>query len=77
MSRSTGRQVLVAVYAVFAISATARSAVQLSTGFGEAPLAYSLSAVAAAVYVVATLALRRTTPAAHRVAKCLHPKSAW
>lgn len=68
MRRSTGRQVLVAVYAVFAIAAGARSAVQLTTRFDEAPLAYSLSAVAAAVYLVATLALRRTTPAAHRVA---------
>jgi len=66
--RSTGRQVLVAVYAVFAVAAGARSAVQLSTRFGEAPLAYSLSAVAAVVYLVATLALRRTTPAARRVA---------
>ncbi len=68
MRRSTGRQVLVAVYAVFAVAAGARSAVQLSTRFGEAPLAYSLSAVAAVVYLVATLALRRTTPAARRVA---------
>jgi NhaP-type Na+/H+ and K+/H+ antiporter len=68
VSRSTGRQVLVAVYAVFAIAAAARSAVQVSTRFGEAPLAYSLSAVAAAVYVVATWALRRRTPAARRVA---------
>jgi NhaP-type Na+/H+ and K+/H+ antiporter len=66
--RSTGRQVLVAVYAVFAVAAGARSAVQLTTRFDEAPLAYSLSAVAASVYLVATLALRRTTPAAHRVA---------
>ncbi len=68
MTRSTGRQVLVAVYAVFAVAAGARSAVQLSTRFDEAPLAYSLSAVAAAVYLVATLALRRTTPRARRVA---------
>lgn len=59
---------LVAVYAVFAVAAGARSAVQLSTRFEEAPLAYSLSAVAAVVYLVATLALRRTTPAARRVA---------
>lgn len=65
---STGRQVLVAVYAVFAVSAGARSAVQLTTQLDEAPLAYSLSAVAAAVYLVATLALRRTTPTARRVA---------
>lgn len=45
---------LVAVYAVFALAATARSAVQLATRFDEAPLAYLLSAVAAVVYVVAT-----------------------
>ncbi|MGZ5406017.1 MAG: hypothetical protein ACXWDL_15315 [Nocardioides sp.] len=65
---STGRQVLVAVYAVFALAAGARSLVQLTTEFGNAPLAYSLSAVAAAVYVVATLALRRTSERARRVA---------
>ncbi|GAA1478903.1 membrane protein [Nocardioides aestuarii] len=59
---------LVAVYAVFAVAAGARSAVQLSTRFDEAPLAYSLSAVAAVVYLVATLALRRTSRTAHRVA---------
>lgn len=69
MSRhSTGRQVLVAVYAVFAVAAGARSLVQLTTEFDTAPLAYSLSAVAAAVYVVATLALRRTTQQARRLA---------
>jgi len=65
---STGRQVLVAVYAVFAVAAGARSMVQLTTEFGAAPLAYSLSAVAAAVYIVATLALRRTSEQARRVA---------
>jgi hypothetical protein len=67
-SHSTGRQVLVAVYAVFAVAAGARSAVQLATDFDRAPVAYSLSAVAAAVYLVATLALRRTTEGARRVA---------
>ena len=65
---STGRQVLVAVYAVFAIAAGSRSAVQLVTKGDEAPLAYALSLAAALVYLVATLALRRTTPRAHRVA---------
>ena len=65
---SPGRQVLVAVYAVFAVAAGARSLVQLTTELGTAPLAYSLSAVAAAVYVVATLALRRTSERAWRVA---------
>lgn len=57
-----------AVYAVFALAAGARSLVQLLTKGGEAPLAYSLSLLAAVVYLVATLALRRTTEAAHRVA---------
>ena len=65
---STGRQVLVALYAVFAVAAGARSLVQVTTGFDDAPVAYSLSLVAAAVYVVATIALRRTSAAAHRVA---------
>lgn len=65
---STGRQVLVAVYAVFAVAAGARSLVQLTTDFDAAPLAYSLSALAAAVYVVATVALRRTSEQARRVA---------
>jgi hypothetical protein len=51
--------VLVAVYAVFALAAGARATVQLATRFGEAPVAYLLSALAAAVYVVATVALAR------------------
>jgi hypothetical protein len=68
MMSSQGRQILVAVYAVFALAAGARSAVQLLTKGDEAPLAYSLSLVAAIVYLVATLALRRTGPTAHRVA---------
>ena len=49
MKTSTGRQVLVAVYAVFAVAAGARSIVQIATDFDAAPLAYTLSAVAAAV----------------------------
>jgi hypothetical protein len=60
--------VLVALYAVFAVAAGARSLVQISTRYGEAPLAYSLSLVAAVVYLVATLALRRTSAGARRVA---------
>ena len=56
--RGAGR-VLVLVYAVFAISATGRSSVQLAQKAGEAPLAYALSAFAALVYVVATVCLAR------------------
>jgi hypothetical protein len=52
-------RLLVAVYAVFAVSATARSTVQIATSFAHAPVAYLLSALAAAVYVVATVALAR------------------
>jgi hypothetical protein len=51
--------VLVAVYAVFAVSATARAGVQLLRDWDEAPLAYGLSAVAALVYVLATVGLAR------------------
>ena len=59
---------LVAVYAVFALSATGRSAVQLLTKASEAPLAYALSALAAVVYVAATLGLAEVGPAPRRVA---------
>jgi hypothetical protein len=49
----------VAVYAVFALAASSRAALQLATRFDEAPVAYLLSAVAAAVYLVAAVALGR------------------
>lgn len=55
---STGPgRALVAVYAVFALAATARSLYQLLVKADEAPVAYALSAVAGVVYVVATVAL--------------------
>lgn len=50
-------RILVAVYAVLAIAATGRSAFQIIDRFDEAPIAFSLSAVAAVVYILATLAL--------------------
>lgn len=50
-------RVVVAVYAVFALSASARSLYQLATKATEAPIAYGLSALAGVVYVVATFAL--------------------
>lgn len=57
--RSGAGRVLVAVYGTFALAATARAAVQLSTKFSQAPLAYLLSAFAAVVYIVATVGLVR------------------
>jgi cytochrome bd-type quinol oxidase subunit 2 len=61
-------RVLVAVYAVFALAATSRAAVQIATDFAEAPLAYLLSAFSAVVYIVATVALARRGKGARRVA---------
>jgi hypothetical protein len=52
-------RVLIVVYGVFAVSAFARATVQILRDFDEAPVAYSLSAFAAAVYIVATIALAR------------------
>ena len=55
-------RVLVAVYGIFALSATARAGVQLATRYSEAPLAYLLSALAGVVYIVATVGLASTRP---------------
>ena len=57
--RSGGHRVLLATYAVFALAAGARSAVQLATRADEAPLAYSLSLVAALTYALGWVAIRR------------------
>jgi heat shock protein HslJ len=61
-------RVLVVVYGVFALAATARATVQIVRDFDAAPVAYSLSAFAALVYVVATVALAVGGVRAHRVA---------
>ncbi|WP_173523650.1 hypothetical protein [Nonomuraea antri] len=50
---------LIAVYGLFALAAGARATVQIIGRFAEAPLAYSLSAFAALVYVLLTVALWR------------------
>jgi len=50
-------RVLLFVYGVFALSASARAGVQIATHFGEAPLAYLLSALAGLVYIAATVGL--------------------
>lgn len=56
LSAGPGR-ILVAVYGVFAVAATGRSLVQLGVDAGKAPLAYSLSLLAAVVYLAATTCL--------------------
>lgn len=66
LSRGPGR-LLIAVYGVFALAATARAAFQIATKFSEAPLAYALTAVAALVYVFATVSLSRSGPRWYRL----------
>ncbi len=56
--RGPGR-ILVSVYALLALAATGRSVLQILEYFHRAPLAYILSAVAAVIYLVATIALAR------------------
>lgn len=56
LSRGLGR-ILVLVYALLAIAATGRSVFQVINDFEKAPLAYTLSALAAIIYLVATTAL--------------------
>ena len=67
-TRSGPGNVLVAVYGVFALAACARAGVQIATRYDEAPLAYLLSALAGAIYVVATITLARGTRTSRRVA---------
>jgi hypothetical protein len=61
-------RVLLFVYGVFALSASARAAVQIATHFDEAPLAYLLSALAGLVYVAATVGLAVGGPRGRRLA---------
>jgi hypothetical protein len=61
VNRSLGvGRLLIAIYGIFALSASARALFQIATKFDEAPLAYSLSALSALVYVFATFALARS-----------------
>lgn len=68
-SRAIGiGRLLIAVYGVLALAATGRSFVQIVSRFDEAPVAYSLSALAAVVYVLATVALTNRGAFWYRVA---------
>ncbi len=69
--RATGSgpgRIIVVCYAILALAATGRSVLQLSTAFDRAPFAYILSALAAVIYLVATVALASAAPWARRVA---------
>lgn len=55
-------RLLILVYAVFAISSTARASFQVITKFEEAPVSYSLSLLSAVVYLLATVSLANSGP---------------
>ncbi|WP_408610739.1 hypothetical protein [Brevibacterium antiquum] len=59
---------LTAVYGVFALSATARAGYQVIREFDVAPVAYSLSVIAAVIYIVATICLVIGNRVSHRIA---------
>ncbi|MDJ0357276.1 hypothetical protein [Paenarthrobacter sp. PH39-S1] len=59
-SKSTGAgRLLIAVYGIFALAASARAGFQIASKFSEAPVAYLLSAFAGLVYIAATVSLAK------------------
>ena len=66
-SKGLGR-ILILVYALLALAATGRSVFQVIDDFEKAPLAYTLSALAAVIYLVATVALIAQGQVWYRVA---------
>lgn len=70
MSPSTLHRIIVSIYVVLSLAALGRSSFQILTKFDDAPLAYSLSALAAVVYVIATVSVAMGhRPIARRVAQ--------
>jgi hypothetical protein len=69
-SMGIGR-LLIAVYGIFALSATARASYQLLRKFDEAPVAYTLSLVSAITYILVTISLARTSGKLHELARPL------
>ena len=67
-TRTGPGRLLVAVYGLFALSASARAGVQIATKFSHAPVAYVLSAFAGLVYILATVTLGNGSPTARRIA---------
>ncbi|GAB3994361.1 hypothetical protein GCM10029992_08500 [Glycomyces albus] len=55
-------RLIVLVYVVFAVSAGVRAVYQVATKFDQAPVSYSLSTLAAAIYLVAAVAIIKGAP---------------
>ena len=62
------RRILIALYAIFALAATARGIVQIATTFASAPLAYVLSLFSGIVYIAATVGLSTSRTWSRRLA---------
>jgi len=70
VSSSTTHRIIVSLYVVLSVAALGRSSFQILTKFDQAPLAYSLSALAALVYVIATITVAMgNRPRARRIAR--------
>jgi hypothetical protein len=67
-TRTGPGRLLVAIYGLFALSASARALVQIATKFHHAPVAYLLSAFAGLVYIAATVTLTVGSRTARRIA---------
>jgi hypothetical protein len=67
-SKSGPGRLLIAIYALFALSASARAGVQIATKFHHAPVAYVLSALAGLIYILATVTLAIGSRTARRIA---------
>lgn len=61
-------RLLVAAYAILALAATGRASYELIAKFDQAPLPYSLSAASAVIYILATIALAKSSPAWRKIA---------
>lgn len=66
-STQGGRTVLTLLYTLFAVAAGTRALYQIATKWEQAPLAYTLSTVAALVYLIACVGINRTSPSAWRI----------
>jgi hypothetical protein len=70
VSASTLHRIIVSIYVVLSLAALGRSSFQIFTKIDDAPLAYSLSALAAVVYVIATVSVAMGhRPIARRIAQ--------
>lgn len=52
-------RLLISLYGILALASSVRAGYQLARKFDEAPLAYTLSAASALVYILATIALAK------------------